>query len=279
VNEVSPIPSVRERLVARLALIGTDPHDDEDTRASKALLVLISVLILPVSLLWAALYLAFGSPVGWVALGYFVVLLASIVVCSRTRNFDQFLYVGQVAILFAPTLSMVPLGGFLDSGGVGLWGILAPLGALVFSDVRAASRWYVAWVVVFLGSGIAGELLGGVSPAVPVVHEHDARPERNGRRHDRLHAACCVRQPAPRRARGVARGAVEVESLLLNILPRSIADRLKAQTQTIADQFSSASILFADVVDFTPLAERSAGRGRRRARPPLHPLRRARRAP
>jgi adenylate cyclase len=46
------------------------------------------------------------------------------------------------------------------------------------------------------------------------------------------------------------------EGLLLNILPQSIADRLKAETRTIADQFSSASILFADVVDFTPLAER-----------------------
>src|SRR5207253_5768474 len=43
---------------------------------------------------------------------------------------------------------------------------------------------------------------------------------------------------------------------LLNILPRTIAERLKAETRTIADQFSSASILFADVVDFTPLAER-----------------------
>ena len=46
------------------------------------------------------------------------------------------------------------------------------------------------------------------------------------------------------------------ESLLLNILPASIADKLKAQTQPIADQFGSASILFADVVDFTPLSER-----------------------
>ena len=53
--------SVGERVLARLARIGADPQDDEDTRASKALLVLISVLILPVSLLWAALYLAFGS--------------------------------------------------------------------------------------------------------------------------------------------------------------------------------------------------------------------------
>ena len=46
------------------------------------------------------------------------------------------------------------------------------------------------------------------------------------------------------------------ETLLLNILPRSIADKLKADTATIADQFAAASILFADIVDFTPLSER-----------------------
>src|SRR5919199_2051528 len=113
------------------------------------------------------MYLAFGSPVGWVPLGYFAILLAGIVAFSRTRDFGKFLLLGQGAILLAPTLSMAPLGGFLGSGGVGLWGILAPLGALVFSDVRNAARWYVAYLVVFLGSGIAGELLGAVSPAVP----------------------------------------------------------------------------------------------------------------
>ena len=47
----------------------------------------------------------------------------------------------------------------------------------------------------------------------------------------------------------------KAESLLLNILPRSIADRLKVETQPIADQFGSASILFADVVGFTPWSE------------------------
>jgi guanylate cyclase len=48
----------------------------------------------------------------------------------------------------------------------------------------------------------------------------------------------------------------KAENLLLNILPKSIADKLKSNTQTIADSFASASILFADVVDFTPLAQR-----------------------
>src|SRR5262249_25632633 len=61
--------------------------------------------------------------------------------------------------------------------------------------------------------------------------------------------------------RGEALAALRIEqdkaeTLLLNILPRSIADRLKADSQTIADDFQEASILFADVVDFTPLAQR-----------------------
>src|SRR5215213_11567394 len=154
--------TIASAVMARSALVGADPRDDEETRAGKALLVLISVLILPVALLWAALYLALGSPVGWVPLVYFAVLLAAVVVFARTRDFGRFLRVGQVAILLAPTLSMIPLGGFLDAAGVGLWGILAPLGALVFSDVRSAARWYVAFLVVFLGSGLAGEVIGPV---------------------------------------------------------------------------------------------------------------------
>ena len=212
--------------------------------------MLISVLILPVAFLWAALYLAFGSPVGWVPLGYFAVLLAAIVVFSRTRDFATFLRVGQVAILLAPTLSMVPLGGFLDSGGVGLWGILALLGALVFSDVRTAARWYLAYLVVFLGSGIAGELVGGVSPAVPEWFTSTMLGLNVAVGGTIVFTLLAVFARQRRDAQARA------DNLLLNILPRSIADRLKAEPRTIADQFGSASILFADVVDFTPLAER-----------------------
>jgi adenylate cyclase len=50
----------------------------------------------------------------------------------------------------------------------------------------------------------------------------------------------------------------KAEELLLNILPASIAEKLKAQTRPIADHFGSASILFADVVDFTPMSEHLA---------------------
>ncbi len=240
---------------ARLTLVGVDPHDDEDLRARKALLVLISVLILPVAALWGALYLAFGSPVGVVPLVYFGILFGAIVVFARTRDFPRLLLVGQVDILLAPTLSMIPLGGFLDSGGVGLWGILAPLAALVFSDVRSAARWYVAYLVVFLGAGIAGEIIGPVWP-LPSWFTSTMLALNIAVGGTIMFTLLAVFA----RQRGDALAALRLEqakaeNLLLNILPRSIADKLKAQTQPIADQFGSASILFADVADFTPWSQ------------------------
>jgi len=46
------------------------------------------------------------------------------------------------------------------------------------------------------------------------------------------------------------------ESLLLNILPESIAERLKAKEELIADGFSAATILFSDIVGFTNLSQK-----------------------
>jgi adenylate cyclase len=259
VNPVRRTRNVATTVRVRLALIGADPSDDEDARASKSLLVLISALILPIAALWGVLYLSFGSLVGLVPLVYFAILLGAVVVFSRTRDAAQLLRVNLLDILLAPTLSMIPLGGFLDSGAVGLWGILAPLGALVFSDVRAAVRWYVAYVVVFLGSGIAGELLGGVSPAPPGWFTTTMLALNVAVGGTIVFTLLALFAAQRRDALDALRlEQAKSESLLLNILPRSIAEQLKAQTRPIADQFTSASILFADVVDFTPWAERLA---------------------
>ncbi len=46
------------------------------------------------------------------------------------------------------------------------------------------------------------------------------------------------------------------ESLLHNILPVKIANRLKLKQQTIADSFRSCSVLFVDIVGFTTFSEK-----------------------
>jgi adenylate cyclase len=239
------------RLLEWLGGVGADPDDDLETRRRKALLVYLAVLIWPISLVWAVLYLALGAPSGVVAFAYFAISVASIAVFARTRNFELLLRIQLLDITLAPTLSMWPTAGLLASGAVGLWGILGPMGALVFGSVRSSVRWFVLFAVAFLGAGIAGELSGGLSElprwfsttmlALNVIVGGAVV-------FTLLAVFARQRQDAQDRA----------ETLLLNILPRSIADKLKANPQTIADSFASASILFADVVDFTPMAERIA---------------------
>jgi class 3 adenylate cyclase len=48
------------------------------------------------------------------------------------------------------------------------------------------------------------------------------------------------------------------ERLLLNILPPSIAQRLKLNPGIIADAYDEVTVLFADIVGFTPLTQRIA---------------------
>ncbi|OAB55184.1 hypothetical protein AY599_08345 [Leptolyngbya valderiana BDU 20041] len=50
------------------------------------------------------------------------------------------------------------------------------------------------------------------------------------------------------------REQIETEKLLLNILPAAIAKRLKNESKTIADDYTSVTILFADIVGFTKLS-------------------------
>jgi class 3 adenylate cyclase len=256
VSKLSPGLGRIARTTAWFGRIGADPEDDEDLRQKKALLVLLAVLILPVSVVWGSLYLAFGSPVGVVPFVYLAVSIGSLMLFARNRNFHVLLNTQLLDVMLTTTTGQMLVGGFLPSGGVALWGILAPLGALVFLEVRQAVRWFVAFVVVFVVTGLAGEVLfpdadlptwftstmlamniiGAGAVAFAVLASFAQQ------RNDAL-AALRVEQE-------------KSEALLRNVLPSAIAERLKGATQMIADHFDATTILFADVVDFTPLSER-----------------------
>ncbi len=241
--------------LTRLASVAAVPGDDADTRLLKALGLLTVLLILPMSLLWATLLLAVGSWVSVIAIGYFVVSVASIALFLRTRNEALFRRIQLLDVLIAPTVAMIPLGGFVGSGGVGLWSILAPLGAVVFADVATGVAWGLAFDVAFLGCGIAGTLIGPVS-VLPDSFRNGylALNVIVGATVVFILLAIFAQQLRDART-ALQEEQARSEGLLLNILPRSVAEQLKASQATIADQFPEASVLFADVVEVTPRSE------------------------
>jgi adenylate cyclase len=236
------------RLVGRVLAIGADPADSHDERTQKAFFVGIIVGVLPAGALWGAMYWALGEHVAalfpW---GYTLVSIACIAVFSRTKDFAFLKTVELFLILVTPALLQVSLGGIVASSGVILWSFLSPLGAAVF-DRERAWKWFGAFVALIALSIPTAELVRPDEADMPntaVV----AFAALNIAAVTLVSFAVVV---AFARQREVAQS--RVENLLLDILPEEIAQRLQFEEQTIADHFDEASVLFADVVDFTPLS-------------------------
>ena len=173
------------------------------------------------------------------------------------RGFSLFLLFLTLSPLIASLLLVIILGGLMASAMHVVWGLLTPLGALVVYGPKTARRYFVAYVGV-LGLGIflsynttdpinvldprgISALMGlniiGVSAFSFTILHYFVR--------ERDLALGLVRSERERS-----------EALLLNILPKDIVSILKRESRTIADHFEGASILFADVVDFTPMSEK-----------------------
>jgi guanylate cyclase len=229
--------------------LGADPADTHDERAQKTLLVGVVVGVLPAGVLWGAMYWALGERAAalfpW---GYTVLSVFCLAVYARTRSF-RFLRDSELAlILVTPAMLQVSLGGLVASSGVILWSFLSPLGAAVFDRPERAWRWYAAFVALIVATIPLAELVRPDESDMPswAVMAFAAL---NIAAVSLVAFAVVV---AFAHQRELARN--RVESLLLNILPGEIAQRLQMEPQTIADDIEEASVLFADVVDFTPLA-------------------------
>lgn len=236
------LPSWAKRLVT----IGVLPGDPEEERLRKASLVLTASMVTVLAIVWVLTYLMLGLYVpAAIPFGYQVISVASIVVLGRTGRFEFFRSSQLILMLVLPVLLQWSLGGFLASSGVMLWALVSPLGALVFSSRPLPWFWgYLALTV------ISGALEPYLTPA-PIPHG--------------LNVAFFVLNVGGVSAvvyfllryfmGGLAVERQKSETLLLNVLPASIARRLKGGERPLADRFEEVAVLFADMVGFTPMSE------------------------
>ena len=230
------------------ARIGADPGDDDDIQLRKSLLVICAFSFVFAGTVWGATYIVLGETLaGMIPLSYSVISLLSILHFGLTRRYYVFRFSQLMLILLLPFFLMVALGGFINGSGVILWALICPLGALLFDEPSHAPRWFLAFVglVALSGflqpdAGLANNPSSGIVVFFFVVNLIGVGSIIF------LMVYFFVAQKNIFQKKS--------EALLLNILPREIVSILKNEPRTIADHFDSASILFADVVDFTPLS-------------------------
>ena len=258
----------KHHLFPSLSNAGFDPADDAELRLKKSLLVFATGLVSIGSMLWLLLYWQLGPQFSVTAPLIFQVLLAgNLLLYFKTRNFGFFRYSQLALFLFAPFVVQWTIGNFIAASGASLWGLLAPIGALLFLGVSESLAWFIAYLFLTALSGFFDYYLAGSVPS------SDLRvPITTSVFFFALNFAAIstivyllLKFSLAERAKALAdleeahrllKGEQErSERLLLNILPGPVAERLKNEKQTIADGFADVTVMFADIVNFTKVAE------------------------
>jgi len=244
--------NLARKLISLVNRIGADQYDSDEARLKKVLLVYSAFMLMPAGATWGAVYLALGErEAGVIGLGYAVISPLSIALFALMRRYRLFLFVQLALILLAPWLFMIALGGLINSSAVVLWSMVCPLGALLFDEPRYTPRWFLAFLCILLLSGFLEPYLQDANPLSPALITFFFVMNIGGVLSIvfiLLYYFVSQKNLFQERS----------EKLLLNILPKEIADALKGEDSTIADYYAGASILFADVVNFTPLSAQMA---------------------
>ena len=241
----SRISAYGKTLLGLAAQVGLDPSDNDETALRKRLAVVLCAGTLPLTVLWSAIYLAVGAPLAAAIPGFYS-LFTPINTASRTRNLSVYRFSQLFLILILPWLVTMSLGGFKPSSVVIIWAALCPIGALLLDELRRTLFWIVGFAGLLIATAVQQPYL--VPAGLPrafvtwffVLNVGAVITITFGL----LYYFVGRRNFFQQRA----------EMLLLNILPKEISERLKAEQRTVADQYDAASILFADVVEFTPMA-------------------------
>lgn len=246
---------------------GIRPQDDAATRLQKSLLVLATGLVCTGSMVWLFLYAHLGPRFSATAPFAFQLLLAAnLVYFLRTGNFQWFRASQLSLFLFAPFVVQWTIGNFITASGASLWGLLAPVGAVLIIGVRESAAWFIAYLVLTALSGFFDYTLADTLAARSSIST------RTSVFFFALNFAAIssivyflLRYAAVERAKAQAglesalarlrEEQARSERLLLNILPGPIAERLKNDCQTIADGFADVTVMFVDIVNFTKVAE------------------------
>jgi adenylate cyclase len=231
------------------------PSASDDVRLQRIILRMLAAFSSIAGVVWGLILLAFGESAGLYPIVYAILSIPTLIMWRTITRLDYLIRYQLILVTAIPFVFALALGGYVGSGAMVLWSVLGPFGALLFLSNRQA----VGFLAVYLGMLVAiavayptvtveNELadwvilmffvlnIGAASAVVFGLLRYFVRENR------KIHGLLQIEQD-------------KSEMLLSNVLPKEVAQVLKNSDQTVAEQYDSVSILFADVVGFTPLAE------------------------
>jgi guanylate cyclase len=226
--------------------VGSHPDETDIRRSTRRIVIGYFFFGALTRLVVASGELAEGSPELWVDLSAAIVSVVLLALLGlRHRWFIGIVNAALFFILVEVLSTTVIDGGLVPSEMVILFGLLSVVGALIAVSIKAAFGWFLAFVGTLV---LAVVLPNRIEPL------HDVTGSDSGIVGTVVGVTIFIFAGMAYFVRQRNRFQAESDDLLRNILPDQIAGRLKTDRAMIADDYESASVLFADIADFTPMS-------------------------
>lgn len=228
--------------------------DEEVEHRTLALTIIVFITLLDFTYN-LAFYLFGGRFTWWTTLAYFMASTANLLIFKTKGNFRRFRNIQIALTILLPLVAQITHGGFTGGSGVVLAAFLAPLGTLMFAQVKTARLTFFAYLLALLIAGI---------------WEYFARPDPNNLPPE-IHllffefnfaftaaVAYFLMEGFLKNKASLLRLVQSeheiADRLLLNIFPEETARELMEKGSVKAKSYPAATVMFTDFVGFSAFA-------------------------
>jgi len=229
------------------------PGDSSTLRFQKMLVVVVSLFGSVTTVFNAMPFFAgFLDAMAWTYMASAVVLfLGGAAILLRPSLYVPATFVILLNVLVIATATQVLSGGYTSGILAMPWTLLAALGAVLTLSGRLAlvqlGLFVVAAVVVAMLEPLSRRIAPFIAPGIMLRYNVSSL----------ITLGLIAVAPSLYLLRQVERFRHQADSLLLNVLPVAVADRLKAGETPIADGYENVTVLFADIAGFTELSAKA----------------------
>jgi len=156
------------RRISALTTLGDRPQDTDDEKLEHHYLIYMGLLMAGGGIIWGSLSASYGLLVpSAIPFGYTILTIFNFSYFRASKNFRRVRFFQVLMSLLLPFMFQWTLGGFVASGAVMVWSMVALLGSLTFQNTRLGVTWLAAYLALTVLSGIVDSATKRFAMAAP----------------------------------------------------------------------------------------------------------------
>ncbi len=245
-------------LVKPFSNLASDVYNPSQDKVGTVIMGLMVGAQTLISVFWISVFSNLGGGYAFMVLfpyAYIVFSYTSLLVFYRLKRANYFTFTQLAMLLVMPFFMQWIIGGYEASSSIAIWGILSPVGAMLLLGRKQSTPWFILFFLLTIFSWFMNDTFAGFAPDIPERAKTWSFLVNVSGSATILYFVMRYFQSQTERAMvALVSEQGKTDRLLLNILPKSIADRLKQSGERIADRHESVTVLFADLVGFTTIS-------------------------